>query len=81
MGRAPLQGGDRIADDVLDVLRRYAADGTPCALATVVRTEPPTSARPGDKAVITAEAADELGLAPGVAATALIKATEVMVMR
>lgn len=33
------------------------------------------------KAVITAEAADELGLAPGVAATALIKATEVMVMR
>lgn len=33
------------------------------------------------KAVITTEAADELGLAPGVPAMALIKATEVMVMR
>jgi xanthine dehydrogenase accessory factor len=29
--------------------------GTPCVLATVVRCEPPTSARPGDKAVITAD--------------------------
>jgi xanthine dehydrogenase accessory factor len=36
-------------------LREYAADGTPCVLATVVRVEPPTSARPGDKAVITAD--------------------------
>jgi xanthine dehydrogenase accessory factor len=27
----------------------------PCVLATVVRTEPPTSAHPGDKAVITAD--------------------------
>jgi len=42
-------------DEVLDLLREYAASGTPCALATVVRTEPPTSARPGDKAVITAD--------------------------
>jgi xanthine dehydrogenase accessory factor len=40
---------------VLELLREYAADGTPCALATVVRVEPPTSARPGDKAVITAD--------------------------
>jgi xanthine dehydrogenase accessory factor len=39
----------------LELLREYAADGTPCALATVVRVEPPTSARPGDKAVITAD--------------------------
>ena len=29
--------------------------GTPCVLATVVRCEPPTSARPGDKAIITAD--------------------------
>jgi xanthine dehydrogenase accessory factor len=36
-------------------LREYAANGTPCVLATVVRCEPPTSARPGDKAVITAD--------------------------
>ena len=44
-----------MADDILDLLREYAADGTPCALATVVRVEAPTSARPGDKAVITAD--------------------------
>ncbi|MEA2657354.1 MAG: xanthine dehydrogenase accessory factor [Chloroflexota bacterium] len=55
MGGAALQRGDRIGDDVLELLREYAADGTPCALATVVRVEPPTSARPGDKAVITAD--------------------------
>jgi xanthine dehydrogenase accessory factor len=39
----------------LELLREYADDGTPCVLATVVRVEPPTSARPGDKAVITAD--------------------------
>ena len=39
----------------MELLREYVADGTPCALATVVRVEPPTSARPGDKAVITAD--------------------------
>jgi xanthine dehydrogenase accessory factor len=55
MGRAAFQRSDRIGDDVLELLREYAADGTPCALATVVRVEPPTSARPGDKAVITAD--------------------------
>jgi len=55
VGGAQVQGGHGIADDVLDLLRQYAADGTPCALATVVRTEPPTSARPGDKAVITSD--------------------------
>jgi xanthine dehydrogenase accessory factor len=55
LGRPAVEGGDRIANDVLDLLREYAAAGTPCALATVVRTEPPTSARPGDKAVITAD--------------------------
>ena len=32
-----------------------AAAGTPCVLATVVACEPPASARPGDKAVITAD--------------------------
>ena len=55
MGGTKIERGDRIADDVLELLREYAADGTPCALATVVRVEPPTSARPGDKAVITAD--------------------------
>ncbi len=55
MGGPALKGSHRIADDVLDLLREYAANGTPCVLATVVRVEPPTSARPGDKAVITAD--------------------------
>ena len=55
MGRSTIEGGHGIADDVLDLLREYAANGTPCALATVIRVEAPTSARPGDKAVITAD--------------------------
>jgi xanthine dehydrogenase accessory factor len=55
VGGAAIEGSHGIADDVLDLLREYAADGIPCALATVVRVEPPTSARPGDKAVITAD--------------------------
>jgi len=36
-------------------LAECAAAGTPCVLATVVACEPPASARPGDKAVITAD--------------------------
>ncbi len=55
MGGPQVQRSHGIADDVLELLREYAADGTPCVLATVVRVEPPTSARPGDKAVITAD--------------------------
>jgi xanthine dehydrogenase accessory factor len=55
VGGAAVEGSHRIADDVLELLREHAADGTPCVLATVVRVEPPTSARPGDKAVITAD--------------------------
>jgi xanthine dehydrogenase accessory factor len=37
------------------LIRDYAEAGTPCVLATVVRCEAPTSARPGDKAVITSD--------------------------
>ncbi|MEO8744881.1 MAG: XdhC family protein [Candidatus Dormiibacterota bacterium] len=55
MGGSKIARGDRIADELIDLLREYAAAGTPCALATVVRCEPPTSAHPGDKAVITAD--------------------------
>jgi xanthine dehydrogenase accessory factor len=55
VGGAAFEGSHRIADDVLELLREYGANGTPCVLATVVRVEPPTSARPGDKAVITAD--------------------------
>jgi xanthine dehydrogenase accessory factor len=53
VGCAAQQGGDRIDDRLLVLLAETAASGRPCALATVVRTESPTSAHPGDKAVIT----------------------------
>ena len=53
MGGAAQQGGDRINDRLLLLLAENAASGRTCALATVVRTESPTSAHPGDKAVIT----------------------------
>lgn len=55
MGGAAVQRSDGIADEVIELLHEYATTGTPCVLATVVRCEPPTSARPGDKAVITAD--------------------------
>ncbi len=55
MGSASQQGGDRINDGLVTLLAENAATGRPCALATVVRTESPTSAHPGDKAVITAD--------------------------
>jgi xanthine dehydrogenase accessory factor len=55
MGGSTFQRGDRIAADVLELLHEYAANGTPYVLATVVRTEAPTSAHPGDKAVVTAD--------------------------
>jgi xanthine dehydrogenase accessory factor len=44
-----------VTQDLIDLSREYESNGTPYALATVVRTEPPTSARPGDKAIITAD--------------------------
>ena len=52
MGRLAEGRCDGIARELLDLLSEYAANGTPCVLATVVRVEAPTSARPGDKAVI-----------------------------
>jgi xanthine dehydrogenase accessory factor len=55
VGCAARRGGDRIDDALLTLLAENAAAGRPCALATVVRTESPTSAHPGDKAVITAD--------------------------
>src|ERR1700694_2177120 len=55
MGGPPIQRSHGIAAEIIDLLREYAVTGTPHVLATVVRTEAPTSARPGDKAVITAD--------------------------
>lgn len=47
-------------DDVFDVIQRLRTEGRPFAVATVLRTEDATSARPGDKAVI-----DETGAIHG----------------
>ncbi len=55
MGGAACGGGERIGDDLYDLLKELEDSGTPCALATVVRVQAPTSAKPGDKAVITAD--------------------------
>jgi xanthine dehydrogenase accessory factor len=55
VGGAAQQGGDRIDDALLTLLAENAAAGRACALATVVRTESPTSAHAGDKAVITSD--------------------------
>jgi xanthine dehydrogenase accessory factor len=44
-----------VTQDLISLLAEYEAAGTPCVLATVVACEAPTSARSGDKAVITAE--------------------------
>jgi xanthine dehydrogenase accessory factor len=55
MGRPEIQRSHGIAAELIDLLHEYAVTGTPHVLATVVRTEAPTSARPGDKAVVTAD--------------------------
>src|SRR6202023_252598 len=55
MGGSSVQRSHGIAADILDPLHEYAVTGTPHVLATVVRTEAPTSAHPGDKAVVTAD--------------------------
>ncbi|HEX7265397.1 MAG TPA: XdhC family protein [Candidatus Dormibacteraeota bacterium] len=55
MGGSKVQRSYGVAADLIDLLHEYAATGTPYVLATVVRTEAPTSAHPGDKAVVTAD--------------------------
>jgi xanthine dehydrogenase accessory factor len=44
-----------VAQDLSARVAELVAAGVPCAVATVVRCEAPTSARPGDKALITGE--------------------------
>lgn len=43
------------ADTVFDTARRFQQAGTPYALVSVIKALAPASARPGDKAVVTAE--------------------------
>jgi xanthine dehydrogenase accessory factor len=79
VGRAAQQGGYGIDDGLLTLLAENAASGRPCALATVVRTESPTSAHPGDKAVITADG--ELhGWIGGSCSDALVRREALMAM-
>jgi xanthine dehydrogenase accessory factor len=49
--------GTMVSDEVLKEFTRLRAAGVTCCLATVMRVEAPTSAKPGDKAVITADGA------------------------
>jgi xanthine dehydrogenase accessory factor len=43
------------AHDVIETARRLQTEGRPYALVSVLRVQPPASARPGDKAVVTAD--------------------------
>lgn len=43
------------AHDVIATAQRLQADGRPYCLVSVLRVQPPASARPGDKAVVTAD--------------------------
>jgi len=47
--------GTVVSDEVLAEFARLRAAGVRCCIATVVRVAAPTSAKPGDKAVITAD--------------------------
>lgn len=60
-------------DAVLDRANSLKAAGKPFALATVVRCESPTSAKPGAKAIITAEGDIEGWIGGGCAQPAVIK--------
>ncbi len=60
-------------DDLREKADRLAAAGKPFALATVVRSEAPTSARPGAKAIVTADGDIEGWIGGGCAQPAVIK--------
>ncbi|GAC1323969.1 MAG: XdhC family protein [Chloroflexota bacterium] len=49
--------GTVVSDDALTQFARLRATGVACCLATVMRVAAPTSAKPGDKAIITADGA------------------------
>jgi xanthine dehydrogenase accessory factor len=60
-------------DAVLDKASALKASGTPFALVTVVRAESPTSAKPGAKAVVTADGEIEGWIGGGCAQPVVIK--------
>lgn len=61
------------SDNVLDKARSLKLAGKPFALATVVRCESPTSAKPGAKAIVTPDGGIEGWIGGGCAQPAVIK--------
>lgn len=60
-------------DDALTELQRLRAEGTPCALVTVVRAIAPTSGKPGEKAVVTRDGRIQGWIGGGCAQPAVTK--------
>lgn len=71
----PTENGEAMteSDAVLDKAAQLKAAGTPFALVTVVRAESPTSAKPGAKAVVTADGEIEGWIGGGCAQPVVIK--------
>lgn len=61
------------ANKVLEIAARAQAEGQPCALVTVLRAESPTSARPGDKAVVMRDGTIRGWVGGGCAQPAVVK--------
>jgi xanthine dehydrogenase accessory factor len=59
--------------DLLTAAQRLHSQGTPCALVSVLRVQAPASARPGDKAVVTAEGIVQGWIGGGCAQPAVLK--------
>lgn len=62
--------------DLFDASRRLQQAGTPHALVTVVRAEAPTSAKPGDKAVVTADGQLQGWIGGGCAQPAVLRSVQ-----
>ncbi|MFN9774292.1 MAG: XdhC family protein, partial [Burkholderiales bacterium] len=61
------------AHDVLAAAQRLRAEQRPFALVSVLRVAPPASARPGDKAVVTADGIAHGWIGGGCAQPAVLK--------
>jgi len=59
--------------DILAVAQRLQQQGQPYALVSVLRVQPPASARPGDKAVVTADGIVQGWIGGGCAQPAVLK--------
>ena len=59
--------------DILETAARLQQQGQPYALVSVLRVVPPASARPGDKAIVTAEGIRHGWIGGGCAQPAVLK--------